>query len=227
MKKRLLNIIGWLGLFLALELACGIAPDPIDEVAAAQSETDLYTITKLPPFEKQAERPDYEEETNGRNFKGVPEQETERVEDSGSDDPDSGSADPEVPEEIGRQEIIDYAQAAYGVSEEWAIWLIGTTANEGYTEDRYLEYAWACCVINVYSGWSVWELDGIWGDYYSYGKAYASYLEADDTTLANVMEALVNTDTRISEVDGEAWYTDRELIYDSDIYNCQVWGASE
>ena len=130
------------------------------------------------------------------------------------------------PAGLTRERIINYAKETYGVSEEWVIWLIGTTWNEGYQQDRYLEYCWACEIINEYRNYSVWDLDGIWGAYYSYLHAYSGYLSADDMTLQMVWEALTNTDTRIVEVDGmirwevPGYY----LIYDSDAYNCQVWG---
>ena len=133
----------------------------------------------------------------------------------------------EYHEPITRQSIIDYAYEVYGVSEDWTIWLIGTTWNEGYQQDRYLEYAWACEIVNCYSDWSVWDLDCIWGAYYSFGNAYSGYYSADDTTLEMVWNALTDTDTRIVEVDGMIrWYVPGYyLIYDSEIYNCQVWGG--
>ncbi len=131
-----------------------------------------------------------------------------------------------VTERITRSRIIEYAMETYNVSEEWCIWLIGTTWNEGYQQDRYLEYAWACEVVNCYRYWSVSALDCIWGAYYSIDMAYSGYYAADDTTLEMVWYALTDTDTRIVEVDGmirwdvPGYY----LIYDSEIYNCQVWG---
>lgn len=153
---------------------------------------------------------------------------TEGVEDDW--DSDSGSCDNGIcsnePAGLTRERIIEYAGENYGVSYEWCVWLIGTTWNEGYQGDRYLEYAWACEIINCYRHWSVYELDCIWGDYYSIGNAYAGYYAADDTTLQMVWEALSDTDTRIVEVDGmirwevPGYY----LIYDSPYYNCQVWG---
>lgn len=127
---------------------------------------------------------------------------------------------------VTREDIIEYAGEHYGVDYEWSVWLIGTTWNEGYQGDRYLEYAWACEIINCYRHWSVYELDCIWGEYYSISNAYAGYYAADDTTLQMVWEALSDTDTRIVEVDGmirwdvPGYY----LIYDSEVYNCQVWG---
>lgn len=127
---------------------------------------------------------------------------------------------------LTRERIIAYAEENYGVDYEWCVWLIGTTHNEQYWDDRYLEYCWACEIINCYRHWSVYELDCIWGDYYSIDHAYAGYYAADDTTLQMVWEALSDTDTRIVEVDGMIrWYVPGYyLIYDSDVYNCQVWG---
>lgn len=137
------------------------------------------------------------------------------------------SADYEEP--ITRQSIIDTAYELYGVSEEWVIWLIGTTYNEEYFDDRYLQYCWACEILNCYSDRSVDFLDCIWGAYYSFSNAYDGYWSADDTTLEMVWNALIDTDTRIVEVDGmidyyvEGYY----LIYDSPYYNCQVWGNNK
>lgn len=128
---------------------------------------------------------------------------------------------------ITRESIINYAWNNYGLSEEWVIWLIGTTWNEGYHADRYLEYAWACEIINVYSGWSVWDLDCIWGGYYSMDMAYSGYYAADDITLEMVWEAFTDRDYRIVEVDGmiDYYVPGYYLIYDSPVYNCQVWGS--
>ena len=127
---------------------------------------------------------------------------------------------------VTREDIINYAGEHYGVDYDWCVWLIGTTYNEDYPEDRYLQFCWACEIINEYRYWSIDELDCIWGEFYSIGNAYAGYYSADNETLQMVWEALVNTDTRIVEVDGmirwdvPGYY----LIYDSPVYNCQVWG---
>lgn len=127
---------------------------------------------------------------------------------------------------LSRETLINTAYELYGVSEEWTMWLIGTTHNEGYQADRYLEYAWACEIVNCYRHWSVYDLDCIWGGYYSIGNAFSGYYSADDTTLEMVYEALVDRDTRIVEVDGmiDYYVPNYYLIYDSPIYNCQVWG---
>ena len=135
------------------------------------------------------------------------------------------------PEEwtLTRETIIETAYELYGVSEEWTMWLIGTTHNEQYYDDRYLEYAWACEILNEYADRSVWELDCIWGSYYSIENALDGFYAADDTTLEMVWYAMTDRDTRITEVDGMIVYPPDSyyLIYDSDIYNCQVWGDSE
>ena len=64
------------------------------------------------------------------------------------------------------------------------------------------------------------------GDYYSVENAYSDYYSADDTTLEMVYEALTDRDTRIVEVDGmiDYYVPGYYLIYDSAVYNCQVWG---
>lgn len=127
---------------------------------------------------------------------------------------------------LTREFLIDYAAENYGVSQEWMMWLIGTTWREDYHEDRYLEYAWACEIFNEYLYYSVWQLDGIWGNYYSIENAFNGYYAADYTCLEMVWYAMTDRDTRICEVDGMIrWYVPGYyLIYDSDIYNCQVWG---
>jgi len=127
---------------------------------------------------------------------------------------------------LTRQDIIDTAYELYGVSEEWTMWLIGTTYREEYWDDRYLEYAWACEILNEYADRSVWELDCIWGSYYSIGNAFEGFYATDQTTLEMVWEAMTDRDTRIVEVDGmiDYYVPGYYLIYDSEIYNCQVWG---
>ena len=153
---------------------------------------------------------------------------TEGIEDdSSSIDNSRGDAGNNAePAGLTRERIIEYAGENYGVSYEWMVWLIGTTWREGYQADRYLEYAWACEILNVYRDWSVYDLDCIWGSYYSIGNAFDGFYAADDMTLQMVWNALVDTDTRIVEVDGMIrWYVPGYyLIYDSNIYNCQVWG---
>lgn len=146
-------------------------------------------------------------------------------------DSSADSSDSDVPVEpdgqrLTREVIIDYARENYGVSEEWVVWLIGTTWREDYHDDRYLEYAWACEIINCYRYWSVYDLDCIWGIYYSVGNAYGGYYSADAKCLEMVWLALTDPDPRIVEVDGMIeWYVPGYyLIYDSLVYDCQVWG---
>ena len=131
-----------------------------------------------------------------------------------------------VASRLTRSRLIQYASEHYGVSEGWVMWLIGTTYNEDYFEDRYLQYAWACEILNCYTDWSVWDLDCIWGGYYSIEHAYSGYYICDEGTLEMVWQAMTDTDTRIVEVDGMIEYPPSSyyLIYDSEIYNCQVWG---
>ena len=147
---------------------------------------------------------------------------------------DTGSADNlhsndhnlTVAPRLTRSRVIQYAQEHYGVSEPWVMWLIGTTFNEDYFNDRYLQYAWACEILNCYTDWSVDELDCIWGSYYSISHAFSGYYIADEGTLEMVWLAMTERDTRIVEVDGMIDYPPSSyyLIYDSDVYNCQVWG---
>lgn len=141
---------------------------------------------------------------------------------SGSRD-DAGSS---VDARLTHETLIAYAEENYGVSEEWVMWLIGTTWNEDYHDDRYLEYCWACEILNVYRDWSVYDLDCIWGGYYSIENAFEGFYNADDATLEMVWEAMTDCDTRIVEVDGMIVYPPDSyyLIYDSPIYDCQVWG---
>ena len=146
-------------------------------------------------------------------------------------DSSADNGDSDVPVEsdgwrLTRETIISYAWETYGVSEEWTMWLIGTAWNEDYHQDRYLEYAWSCEILNEYRYWSVWDLDCIWGPHYSIGNAYAGYYAADAACLEMVWLALTDPDPRIVEVDGMIeWYVPGYyLIYDSPVYDCQVWG---
>lgn len=150
---------------------------------------------------------------------------TENV--SGFHNSDSNDHHNTVAPRLTRSRIIQYASEHYGVSEGWVMWLIGTTYNEDYFDDRYLQYAWSCEIINEYQDWSVWDLDCIWGDYYSIEHAFSGYYIADDETLEQVWKALTDTDERICEVDGMIIYPPDNyyLIYDSEVYNCQVWGC--
>ena len=131
-----------------------------------------------------------------------------------------------VASRLTRSRVIQYAAENYGVSEAWTMWLIGTTYNEDYFEDRYLQYAWSCEILNCYTSWSVDELDCIWGPYYSIEHAFSGYYIADEGTLEMVWLAMTDRNERIVEVDGmidyyvEGYY----LIYDSPWYDCQVWG---
>ena len=129
---------------------------------------------------------------------------------------------------LTRSRLIQYAAEIYGVSEGWVMWLIGTTYNEDYFDDRYLQYAWACEILNCYTDWSVYDLDCIWGSYYSIEHAFSGYYICDEETLEMVWEAMTDRDERIVEVDGMIrWYVPGYyLIYDSEIYNCQVWGGN-
>ena len=194
-----------------------VGPRDYGDIANSAIHSDLPVHQVLP-----SGRIEEPEETEEENDAGT----VDGSADSSGDLSDHDAGNEQIDERSFRQIIIDAAWELYGVSEEWTIWLIGTTWNEGYQGDRYLEYAWACAVINEYRYWSVWDLDCIWGSYYSIGNAYSGYYAADDTTLSNVYEALVNRDTRIVEVDGMITYPPAEyyLIYDSEIYNCQVWG---
>ena len=127
---------------------------------------------------------------------------------------------------LTRSRLIQYAAENYGVSEGWVMWLVGTTFNEDYFNDRYLQFAWACEILNCYTDYSLDDLDCIWGSYYSIEHAFSGYYICDEETLEMVWEATVNRDERIVEVDGmidwdvPGYY----LIYDSEVYNCQVWG---
>ena len=134
-----------------------------------------------------------------------------------------------VASRLTRSRVIQYAQEHYGVSEPWVMWLVGTTYNEDYFDDRYLQYAWACEILNEYTDWSVWDLDCIWGSYYSIEHAFSGYYICDEETLEMVWLALTDRNPRIVEVDGmidyyvEGYY----LIYDSPWYDCQVWVKGE
>ena len=153
---------------------------------------------------------------------------TEEVEDvsNSTDNLRSNDHHTAVAPRLTRSRVIQYAAENYGVSEGWVMWLIGTTYNEDYFDDRYLQYAWACEILNCYTDYSLDDLDCIWGSYYSIEHAFSGYYICDEETLEMVWNALTDRDERIVEVDGmidwdvPGYY----LIYDSEVYNCQVWG---
>ena len=122
--------------------------------------------------------------------------------------------------------------------------LIGTTEREGYYSDPYLLYAWACTMLNLYRGTTA---DGLYvlmqpwggvmcpacGKYYgehavTYGcGAHTGYVSSTDITRQCIFLAMVNRDYRIAEVDGmvdSSGTGGYGLIYNSPIYDCQVWG---
>lgn len=143
-----------------------------------------------------------------------------------NDSGDNNGSGNSVASRLTRSRVIQYAEEHYGVSEAWVMWLIGTTFNEDYSDDPYLQYAWACEILNCYANWSVEDLDCIWGPYYSIEHAFSGYYICDEETLEMVWQAMTDRDERIVEVDGmidyyvEGYY----LIYDSPWYDCQVWG---
>lgn len=145
-----------------------------------------------------------------------------------------------------KEELVALGIEMYGVDSRWMQMLIGTTCREGYLGDHYLYYAWACEILNTYRGFSAdamyARMDG-WGsagcaacgEYYGehavlYGCGmHASYSTTPDFVLKAVYLAMINRDFRIAEVDGMINISNPPggyaLIYNSPVYNCQVWAA--
>ena len=151
--------------------------------------------------------------------------------------------------DVSKSSVVSEIIRRYGVSESWAKMLIGTTEREGYYDDPYLMYAWACALINDYSelssesvyalmnpGWGVGDC-GYCGNWYSrsaveYGcPLHGSYDTASQTALKSVLIAVRNLDPLIYEVNGKLNVNNPPsnyyLIYDSDRYDCQVWGKKD
>jgi len=144
--------------------------------------------------------------------------------------------------EVNKEALVALGIESYGLNSRWMEMLIGTTAREGYVGDPYLYYAWACAILNDYRWYTAdamyWRMSG-WGGvmcpacgaYYSehaivYGCGYhASYSNVYQDVLKCIYLALVNRDYRIFEVDGMVDISSSTLglIYNSPVYNCQVW----
>jgi len=143
--------------------------------------------------------------------------------------------------DINQMDLCAIGMETYGVDFRWMGMLIGTTAREGYFQDPYLYYAWACAILNDYRWYPVdavyWLMSG-WGGtmceacgpYYCehavvYGCGYhASFCNVAPEVLKCIYLALTNRDERIFEVDGMITGGDySRLIYSSPVYNCQVW----
>ena len=143
--------------------------------------------------------------------------------------------------DINQMDLCALGMELYGVDFRWMGLLIGTTSREGYINDPYLYYAWACAMLNDYRWYPAdavyWLMSG-WGGvmceacgaYYSehavvYGCSYhASFCNTSPEILKCIYLALMYRDERIFEVDG--MITGRNysrLIYSSPVYNCQVW----
>lgn len=143
--------------------------------------------------------------------------------------------------EVDQMGLCALGMQTYGVDFRWMGMLIGTTAREGYFQDPYLYYAWACAMLNDYrwypadavywlmSGWGGTSCE-LCGPYYSehavvYGCGYhASFCNVSQEVLKCIYLALTDRDERIFEVDGMVTGGNySKLIYSSPVYNCQVW----
>ena len=123
-----------------------------------------------------------------------------------------------------KADIISKAQEL-GLSEDYIKTVIGTTQNEGYVGDPYLNYGWSSAMINnPVSSETVYSWGG-GNDYYSAANINRGYENASDEVLKSVYLALTNRNTKIAECDGMYSQTPSQynLLYSSPNYNCKIY----
>ena len=123
-----------------------------------------------------------------------------------------------------KTDIINKAQEL-GLSEDYIKTVIGTTQNEGYVGDPYLNYGWSSAMINnPVSSETVYSWGG-GNDYYSQANINRGYENASDEVLKSVYLALTNRNTKIVECDGMYSQTPSQynLVYSSPNYNCKIY----
>ena len=123
-----------------------------------------------------------------------------------------------------RTDIINKAQEM-GLSADYIKTVIGTTQNEGYVGDPYLNYGWSSAMINnPVSSETIYSWGG-GNDYYSQANINRGYENASDEVLKSVYLALTNRNTKIVECDGMYSQTPSQynLLYSSPNYNCKIY----
>lgn len=110
--------------------------------------------------------------------------------------------------------------ASKGLPEWFMIGVIGTTENEGYFDEEYLLYEWACTFLNYWlenyypaicaSEQAMYNIMAGWGAGYSYERIHEKYNNATEDTLKCVYLAFVDRDRNTRAVSGdyydESWY---------------------
>ena len=123
-----------------------------------------------------------------------------------------------------KQDIISKAQEI-GLSEDYIKTVIGTTQNEGYVGDPYLNYGWSSAMINnPVSSETIYSWGG-GNNFYSQANINNGYENASDEVLKSVYLALTNRNTNIVECDGMYSETPNQynLLYSSPNYNCKIY----
>lgn len=110
--------------------------------------------------------------------------------------------------------------ASKGLPEWFMIGVIGTTENEGYFDEEYLLYEWACTFLNYWlenyypaicaSEQAMYNIMAGWGAGYSYERIHDKYNNATEDTLKCVYLAFVDRDRNTRAVSGDyyddSWY---------------------
>ena len=124
---------------------------------------------------------------------------------------------------------LESAAAKNGISKDYLIIIIGTTQNEGYVNDPYLNYGWASAMINVPV--SISQMQG-WdpsrsgeANFYSQTNINRGYNNASDAVLKSVYLALTERNTKIVECNGmyKTTPSSYNLLYSSPVYNCSIY----
>ena len=100
-----------------------------------------------------------------------------------------------------KQDIINLAKQQ-GISEDYAKIIIGTTANEGFVKDAYLNYGWASAMINLKASKETIYSWGGGNNFYSESNINNGYEGASDEVLKSVYLALTNRNSKIVECNG-------------------------
>ena len=123
--------------------------------------------------------------------------------------------------------------------------ILATTYNEGYSDDPYLSYGWACAMIYNKDTYTVDYMSSHWGSFYSWngvggagngvnGKggitpSYNYMVENQSNSIVvsamkAVYLALVARNTSIySTYGGKGEMPASDMIYESSIHNCQIY----
>lgn len=127
--------------------------------------------------------------------------------------------------------------ASKGIPDWYMIACIGTTEGEGYVNELYLNYEWACTFLNydlenyypaicaskeaMYNIMGPWDPSGV---YYSESAVTNRYNNASDSTLKCVYLAFVDRDRNTRAVSGDYYDQGYYAYYHSTVYpDIYVW----